>query len=717
MMKCTKCRKNDGEIIVQKQHQHQTNMDFLCQECASKEGITSGLSLNMKDMIKSMEPLLKNMQFQFGDHQSGTMQRENEEESEQTRTGKGKKLGVLLKYGVDINERAENGEIDPVIGRDEEVERAIQILNRRTKNNPVLIGEPGVGKTAIVEGIALRISEGKVPYKLQGKRIYSLDISSITAGTMFRGMFEERMNEILKALEKRDDLIVFIDELHTIMGAGSTMESDMDIANMLKPHLARGKIKIIGATTLEEYRKIEKDSALERRFQPVKVTEPSLATSIEILNGIKDKYEQYHGVIFDQAAVEACVYLSDRYISERYMPDKAIDLMDEVGSRINLQKVVPQEVTTQRLEELRELEDEAHFNREYEQAMKYRMEREVIEKTLEHSTQAHPHKVSVTEIQWILEKMTGIPVQSLSQDEKVSLSTLQERMKNQVIGQDLAVNEIVKAVKRNRIGIKMKKKPITFLFAGPTGVGKTELTKVLAKELFGAKENIIRLDMSEYREGHSTSKLIGSPPGYVGHEQGGGLTEKVRRNPYSIILLDEVEKAHPDVMQTFLQVFDDGRMTDSHGKTVDFSHAVIIMTSNLGATAPKKTGFTKQEHSDLYREAIHRHFAPEFINRIDAIIPFEKLSVEQLVKIVELMTRELMDQLHEKDIVLDLSQEAKEWIVNKGYDEKFGARPLSRAITTHLEDQLVDLLIERDDIQKVVVGVQGNALSFDINPI
>lgn len=711
MTKCTRCKTKEGSVLIHKQIQNQIQIEFLCEDCAKKEGAEqSGSAINVNDIFKTLGPMLRGFQFPF---EGNTKTREREKEETPAAKKRMVDLGVLAKYCTDINDRAAKGEIDPVIGRNDEVERAIQILNRRTKNNPVLIGEPGVGKTAIVEGIALRINAGEVPYKLKDKRILSLDVSTITAGTMFRGMFEERMNEILDALEKREDLIIFIDELHTIMGAGASMDSDMDIANMLKPHLARGKVKIIGATTLEEYRKIEKDSALARRFQTIKVAEPSLATTIEILNGIKGKYEVFHGVIFTPEAIAACVTLADRYISDRYMPDKAIDLLDEVGSRINLQKNIPQEIKQERLEELRALEETARLNREYEQALKYRVEREMIDKTIEEQKTKSEHNVTVGEIQFILEKMTGIPVQSLSQDEKVSLALLTDRISEQIIGQTAAVSEVVRAVKRNKMQLKKKKKPITFLFAGPTGVGKTELAKVLAQELFGSRDNIIRLDMSEYREPHSASKLIGSPPGYVGHEQGGGLTEKVRRKPYSILLLDEVEKAHPDVMQTFLQVFDDGRLTDSHGKTVDFSHTVIIMTSNLGATAPKKTGFAKQDQSEPYRDAVYGHFAPEFINRIDAIVPFERLGESDMLQIVDLMTKELIIGLREKGIELTLSKEAKQWIVQKGYDEKFGARPLARAIATHLEDKIADLLIETEGVKTIKVNTEQDQLSLE----
>jgi ATP-dependent Clp protease ATP-binding subunit ClpE len=711
--KCTKCQTNDATTIIHKNVNGNMSFEMLCTSCAktNKAG-NDEFAVDMSQIMNQFGPMLKNLQkdmeqnfgqsFSSSFGQMGTRTKEAPPEKEK---GKKKKvdLGVLEKYAIDMSLRAENGEIDPVIGRNTEVARTIQILNRRTKNNPVLIGEPGVGKTAIVEGIALRILEGNVPDKLKEKRIITLDVASITSGTMFRGMFERNMQEILEALEERDDLIVFIDELHTIMGAGSTMESDMDVANMLKPHLARGVIKIIGATTLEEYRKIEKDSALERRFQSVKVDEPNLEDAIEILRGIKGKYEQYHGVTFSDEAVRACVILSDRYVTDRYMPDKAIDLLDEVGSRINLQRGAPATVTASAVEALRDKEEQASFERDYEQALKYRVERESLEKVVEEQKTRATHAVTVEEIQLILEQMTGIPVQALSKDEKASLSELEPRLRSKVIGQSEAVSEVVRAVKRNRMSLKKKKKPVSLLFAGPTGVGKTELTKVLAKELFGSADNIIRLDMSEYREGHSLSKLIGSPPGYVGHDKAGGLTEKVRRKPYSIILLDEVEKAHPEVMQTFLQVFDDGRLTDSHGKTVDFTHTVIVMTSNLGATSPKKTGFSQKDDSDTYLEAIYAHFAPEFINRLDAIIPFSKLSQGEIVKIVDLMLTELSEGLNEKGITLSVSDEAKGYLAEKGYSERFGARPLARTIAKYVEDKIADLMLEREVIETLHV--------------
>lgn len=701
MRKCDRCGKNPSSIIIRKTINGKLYEEFYCTTCANEKGLNAKgsfpnqtpFNLDMGDLVGMIE--------QFFDPNRSEV---NPDPKNNTRTAKNvrRKKGILSDYSINLTDLARNGEIDQIIGRNKEVDRVMHILNRRTKNNPVLIGEPGVGKTAIAEGLAIRIVNGDVPEKLRNKEVISLDISSVTAGTMYRGMFEDRMKKILREVESRNDIILFIDELHMIMGAGSSMESSMDAANILKPYLSRGKIQLIGATTLEEYRKIEKDTALSRRFQPVTVKEPTLEETKKILLGLREHYESYHGVKFSDEIIEYIVKLADRYIPERFMPDKAIDLLDEVGARINLEIDAPviDEYTKKKLDDLIQKEQEAAEEKNYELAMQYRSERIRINNELQPE-----YSVTTNDIEKIVEDMTGIPVQQLSEQERTGLSSLEENLSSNVIGQEEAVTAVVKAVKRHRLNIRKKYKPITFLFSGPTGVGKTELTKQLANELFGNKDKVIRFDMSEYMEEHSVSKLIGSPPGYVGHEEAGQLTEKVRRNPYSIILLDEFEKAHPKIQHIFLQVFDDGRLTDSHGKTVDFSNTIIVMTSNLGATQNKSTGFVV-DNKRHYIDAIHNHFSPEFINRIDAIVPFNHLEKDHILQIVDLSLIDLIEGLKEKGITLHLNDEAKEFLADKGYDEKFGARPLLRTITSELEDPITDLLISKNDVENIYVSVK-----------
>ncbi|QOR67754.1 ATP-dependent Clp protease ATP-binding subunit [Cytobacillus suaedae] len=610
--------------------------------------------------------------------------------------------GFLDQFGRNLTHLAKAGLIDPVIGREEEVKRIIEILNRRNKNNPVLIGEPGVGKTAVVEGLALSISKGEVPSKLLNKEVYLLDVASLVSNTGIRGQFEERMKQLIAELQKHKNIILFIDEIHQLVGAGSA-EGSMDAGNILKPALARGELQLVGATTLKEYRKIEKDAALERRFQPVTVSEPTPEKAIEILKGIQSKYEAFHGVTYSEEAIKACVTLSHRYIQDRFLPDKAIDLLDEAGSKANLLlKPVDTTAIQDRLKNIAIEKDKAAKEENYELAAKLRDEEQKLEKQLETDQTQSSSVVEVSDIQKIIEKKTGIPVGKLQEDEQAKMRHLVENLNKKVIGQDEAVSKVAKAIRRSRAGLKAKTRPIgSFLFVGPTGVGKTELTKTLAEELFGSKDAMIRLDMSEYMEKHSVSKIIGSPPGYVGHDEAGQLTEKVRRNPYSIILLDEIEKAHPDVQHMFLQILEDGRLTDSQGRTVSFKETVIIMTSNAGVGFKKiSVGFenmgTDAVKESTILESLGSHFKPEFLNRFDSIIEFKQLEKENLLQIVELMLEELQATLSEQNITLKVSTEVKEKLAELGYHPAFGARPLRRVIQEQIEDQIADVLLETE---------------------
>ena len=619
--------------------------------------------------------------------------------------------GLLDELAKNITNDAKEGRIDPVIGRDQEVKRVIETLNRRNKNNPVLIGEPGVGKTAIAEGLALKIHEGDVPAKLLNKQVYMLDVASLVSNTGIRGQFEERMKQLIEEIESRDDLIVFIDEIHLLVGAGSSEGSKMDAGNILKPALARGSMQLIGATTLKEYRQIEKDAALERRFQPIIVKEPSAEDAITILNGIKDRYETFHEVRYSDEAIRAFVTLSQRYIQDRFLPDKAIDLMDEVGARLNLEhSSADAEAINTRLDKVVQQKEQAAEAEDYEKAAALREEEVQLRQQLETANQGREtlYEVTVEDIEEIVEEKTGIPVTKLQASEQAKMKDLAENMRTKVIGQEEAVDKIAKAIRRSRAGLKSKHRPIgSFLFVGPTGVGKTEITKVLAEELFGSRDTLIRLDMSEYMEKHAVSKIIGSPPGYVGHEEAGQLTEKVRRNPYSILLLDEIEKAHPDVQHMFLQIMEDGRLTDSHGRTVSFKDTVIIMTSNAG-TGEKKinVGFNQSAHESVSMlDSLGDYFKPEFLNRFDAIVSFNELTEDNLLEIVDLMLVDLEEAIEENDIAISISSEAKRELVKLGYDKRFGARPLRRIIQDKIEDPLTDLLLEVDQLEKVHVDV------------
>ena len=646
----------------------------------------------------------------------------------------------LDNYGIDLTKAAEGGKLDPVVGREKEIERIAQILSRRKKNNPILIGEPGVGKSAIAEGLALRIVEKRVSRALFGKRIVSLDMTAVVAGTKYRGQFEERIRAILTEVKKHPDVILFIDEIHTIVGAGSAAGS-MDAANMLKPALARGEIQCIGATTLDEYRKnIEKDGALERRFQKVLVEPTSPEETLQILRNIKDKYEEHHNVTYTDEALEACVRLTDRYVTDRYFPDKAIDAMDEAGSRIHLTHIsVPQEIEEQErlIEEAQQHKNEAIRLQNFELAASFRDRENQYTEQLERLKNEWKEKlkdnretVDAPQIEEVVSMISGVPVQRMAQAEGVRLKGMKQALLSKVIGQDKAVETLVRSIQRSRVGLKDPNKPIgTFLFLGPTGVGKTHLAKELAKNMFGTTDAIIRIDMSEYMEKFTVSRLIGAPPGYVGYEEGGQLTEKVRRHPYSIVLLDEIEKAHSDVFNMLLQVMDEGRLTDSLGRTVDFKNTIIIMTSNIGTRQLKEfgkgIGFTAQagenekEHANsVIRKALNKSFAPEFINRLDEIVTFDQLDIASLEKIIDIELAGLYKRIEGCGYHLLLDQEAKRFVAEKGYDVQFGARPLKRSIQNHLEDGLAELIINEEpqagDTLHVYMNAQGDGVEMKV---
>lgn len=624
--------------------------------------------------------------------------------------------GLLKEFGINVTEIARRGDIDPVIGRDDEIIRVIEILNRRTKNNPVLIGEPGVGKTAVVEGLAQKIVDGDVPHKLQGKQVIRLDVVSLVQGTGIRGQFEERMQKLMEEIRKREDIILFIDEIHEIVGAGSASDGNMDAGNILKPALARGELQLVGATTLNEYRIIEKDAALERRMQPVKVDEPTVDETITILKGIQKKYEDYHHVQYTDAAIEAAATLSNRYIQDRFLPDKAIDLLDEAGSKMNLTlNFVDPKVIDQHLIEAENLKSQATREEDFEKAAYFRDQiakyKEMQKKKI---TDQDTPIISEKTIEHIIEQKTNIPVGDLKEKEQSQLIHLAEDLKSHVIGQDDAVDKIAKAIRRNRVGLGTPNRPIgSFLFVGPTGVGKTELSKQLAIELFGSADSMIRFDMSEYMEKHSVAKLVGAPPGYVGYDEAGQLTEKVRHNPYSLILLDEVEKAHPDVMHMFLQVLDDGRLTDGQGRTVSFKDAIIIMTSNAGTGKTEASvgfGATREGRTNSVLGELGNFFSPEFMNRFDGIIEFKALSKDNLLQIVELMLADVNKRLSSNNIRLDVTDKVKEKLVDLGYDPKMGARPLRRTIQDYIEDTITDYYLENPSEKdlKAVMTSKGN---------
>ncbi len=647
---------------------------------------------------------------------------------------------VLDSFSTDMTKAAEEGKLDPVVGREKEIERLAQILSRRKKNNPILIGEPGVGKSAIVEGLAMRIVERKVSRILFDKRVVALDMTAVVAGTKYRGQFEERIRSILNELKKNPDIILFIDEIHNIVGAGSAAGS-MDAANILKPSLARGEIQCIGATTLDEYRQnIEKDGALERRFQKVMVEPTTPEETLQILKNIKEKYEEHHCVNYTDEALEACVKLTDRYISDRNFPDKAIDALDEAGSRVHLTNVsVPKEIEEQEklIEEARKHKNEAVNLQNFELAASFRDQEknymnqlEVMKREWEENLKQQRETVDAPQIENVVSMMSGVPVQRMAQAEGIRLKGMKEELKSRVIAQDKAVDTLVKAIQRSRVGLKDPNKPIgTFLFLGPTGVGKTHLAKELARQLFGTTDAMIRIDMSEYMEKYSVSRLVGAPPGYVGYEEGGQLTEKVRRRPYSIVLLDEIEKAHSDVFNLLLQVMDEGRLTDSNGRTVDFKNTVIIMTSNIGTRQLKEfgkgIGFAAQLRTDdseysrsVITKALNKSFAPEFINRLDEIITFDQLDVEALSKIIDIELKRLYQRMESIGYKLQIDDDAKRYVAEKGYDVQFGARPLKRSIQSNLEDGLAELILNEEpqngDVIHVSLKPSGDGLQMKI---
>ena len=731
-MLCQNCKINDSTIHLYTNINGQQKQIDLCQNCYKiiktdpNNTLFKGMTdLNNRDFdpfgdffndLNNFRPSSNNIPpTQSGDGHGG-----NGGYGPQNRgplqTPPSQERGLLEEYGINVTEIARRGDIDPVIGRDEEIIRVIEILNRRTKNNPVLIGEPGVGKTAVVEGLAQKIVDGDVPHKLQGKQVIRLDVVSLVQGTGIRGQFEERMQKLMEEIRKREDIILFIDEIHEIVGAGSAGDGNMDAGNILKPALARGELQLVGATTLNEYRIIEKDAALERRMQPVKVDEPTVEETITILKGVQKKYEDYHHVKYTDAAIEAAANLSNRYIQDRFLPDKAIDLLDEAGSKMNLTlNFVDPKVIDQRLIEAENLKAQATREEDFEKAAYFRDQIAKYKEMQKNKvTDQDTPIISEKTIEHIIEQKTNIPVGELKEKEQSQLIHLAEDLKAHVIGQDEAVDKIAKAIRRNRVGLGTPNRPIgSFLFVGPTGVGKTELSKQLAIELFGSADSMIRFDMSEYMEKHSVAKLVGAPPGYVGYDEAGQLTEKVRRNPYSLILLDEVEKAHPDVMHMFLQVLDDGRLTDGQGRTVSFKDAIIIMTSNAGtgkAEASVGFGAAREGRTNSVLGELGNFFSPEFMNRFDGIIEFKALSKDNLLQIVELMLADVNKRLSSNNIHLDVTDKVKEKLVDLGYDPKMGARPLRRTIQDHIEDAITDYYLENPSEKdlKAVMTSNGN---------
>ncbi|MDC1539198.1 ATP-dependent Clp protease ATP-binding subunit [Flavobacteriaceae bacterium] len=663
-------------------------------------------------------------------------------QSSNQKGGKKSKTPVLDNFGRDLTAMAEQGKLDPVVGRDKEIQRVSQILSRRKKNNPLLIGEPGVGKSAIAEGLAIRIIKRKVSRILFNKRVVTLDLASIVAGTKYRGQFEERMKAVMNELEKNDDIILFIDEIHTIVGAGGATGS-LDASNMFKPALARGELQCVGATTLDEYRQhIEKDGALERRFQKVIVEPTSVSETIEILNNIKNKYEDHHNVEYTDAAIEACVKLTNRYMSDRFLPDKAIDALDEAGSRVHITNIdVPSQIVEleAELEEVKATKNSVVKKQKYEEAAKLRDDEKRLEKSLTEAqekweTESKLNRIVVTEdnVAEVVSMMTSIPVNRIAQTESNKLSKLPELISGKVIGQDEAVSKVVKAIQRNRAGLKDPNKPIgSFIFLGQTGVGKTQLAKVLAKELFDSEDTLVRIDMSEYMEKFAISRLVGAPPGYVGYEEGGQLTEKIRRKPYAVVLLDEIEKAHPDVFNMLLQVLDDGFLTDSLGRKIDFSNTIIIMTSNIGARKLKDFGSgvgfgtaaqKSQEASNarsVIENALKKAFAPEFLNRIDDVVVFNNLEKEDIDRIIDIELAKLLERISELGYSLKLSKKAKRFIADKGFDKEYGARPLKRAIQKYIEDALAEEIIKSNvhegDTITLDVGKDDSKLDVKIS--
>ncbi len=784
-MLCSICNKNQAVIFINKQGEDgKQKMEGYCYECAKKQGINPMESLmkqanlsekDLNDMTKQIETMMSDLTqnmdvdslseqmedmdmddlseektpIQFGAIPLGSIfsgmfgNSSSEEAAEDANTSsnntssekkkvkvkkeKDKRRKSLETFGTNLTQKAKNGQLDMVVGRDKEIQRMIQILNRRSKNNPCLIGEPGVGKTAIAQGLAIKIATGKVPAKLLNKEVYLIDMTAVVAGTQFRGQFEARMKSIIDECKSLGNIILVIDEIHNIIGAGDA-EHSMNAANILKPSLSNGEIQLIGTTTLKEYRKyIEKDSALERRFQPVIVEEPSVTDSIDILEGIKKYYEDYHKVKISNDVIKQTVVMSEKYIHDRFLPDKAIDILDEACSRINLnnKELYELEVLKNQLKAVQEEKEEAaqaDSTEDYQKAAELKTkECSLMEQIDELNKRLKLKSLTVQDIAEVIESWTKIPVKKITEAETQKLLNLEENLHKRVVGQQSAVEAVSRAIRRNRAGLKSTKRPPSFIFVGPTGVGKTELAKSLSFEMFGKEDAIIRIDMSEYMEGHSTSKLIGSPPGYVGYDDAGQLTEKVKRNPYSIVLLDEIEKAHPDVFNILLQVLDDGRLTDSQGNTVSFENTILIMTSNAGSNQNTNSigfGGSRMDQNKVM-DSLKETFRPEFLNRIDEIVIFEQLHQEQLLQIVDLMLEDTKKALADKDITLVVSEPAKKFLLEKGTDIKYGARPLRRAIQRYLEDELSEKILRKEllNSQTVTIDLEENQLTFSVKTV
>ena len=783
-MLCSECNKNPAILFYKKIEDGKESLEGYCYSCAKKKGINPAEVLseqnnilgndrpNINDMSKQFESIFKDLAENINledleniegaitfdnidgkEDESGVtpkisgaaiplgsifnMFQNNNESNEETEPNMGrkkvkvekrpkqnKKKKFLDTFGTNLTTKAKNNQLDMVIGREKEIQRIVQILNRRSKNNPCLIGEPGVGKTAIAQGLAIKIANQNVPAKLLNKEVYLLDMTSVIAGTQFRGQFESRMKGIIDECKEYGNIILVIDEIHNIIGAGDG-EHSMNAANILKPALSNGEVQLIGTTTLKEYRKyIEKDSALERRFQQVLVEEPSIDDSIGILEGIKKYYEEYHKVKISSDVIRQAVIMSEKYIHDRFLPDKAIDILDEACSRINLENkaLYKLEMLKQELSKVQAEKEEviaADSTEDYQKAADLKTrECQLIEEIDKLSAKTKPKQLTVQDIATVIENWTKIPVKKITEEETQKLLNLETNLHKRIIGQDEAVSSVARAIRRNRAGLKSTKRPPSFIFVGPTGVGKTELAKSLAYEMFGSEDSIIRIDMSEYMESHSTSKLIGAPPGYVGYDDAGQLTDKVKRKPYSIILLDEIEKAHPDVFNILLQVLDDGKLTDSQGNTVSFSNTIIIMTSNAGSNVNNNSiGFGNETvNKDKLIDRLKEYFRPEFLNRVDEIISFDSLTKEQLLQIVDLMLKDTSKALQDKDITLGVSSKAKNYLLEKGTDIKFGARPLRRAIQRYIEDELSEMILRGQliDGQKVVVDFEKDKLKFKV---
>ena len=787
-MICSECKKNPAILFYEKIDNGKTTMEGLCYDCAKKKGIDatevlakqqdilSKDKINFADMNKQLESIFKdlaenidinNLENIEGAITFGNVDEDGENEDDEERpkfagaaiplgsifsnmfngqktnsenqeneskktirvekkknVKQSKKKKFLDTYGTNLTNKAKNNELDLVIGRDKEIQRVIQILNRRSKNNPCLIGEPGVGKTAIAQGLAIKIANQNVPAKLLNKEVYLLDMTSVIAGTQFRGQFESRMKGIIDECKEYGNIILVIDEIHNIIGAGDG-EHSMNAANILKPSLSNGEIQLIGTTTLTEYRKyIEKDTALERRFQQVLVEEPNIDDSIHILEGIKKYYEEYHKVKISTDVIKQTVIMSEKYIHDRFLPDKAIDILDEACSRINLENkdLYQLEMLKQELKNVQAQKEEvaqADTTEDYQKAADLKTkECKLIEEIDKINKKMKPRNLTIQDIATVIESWTKIPVKKITEAETQKLLNLETNLHKRVIGQEEAVNAVSRAIRRNRAGLQNEKRPPSFIFVGPTGVGKTELAKSLAYEMFGSEDSIIRIDMSEYMESHSTSKLIGAPPGYVGYDDAGQLTEKVKRKPYSIILLDEIEKAHPDVFNILLQVLDDGKLTDSQGNTVSFANTIIIMTSNAGSNLNTNSiGFGKQTvDKNKIEDSLKDVFRPEFLNRIDEIIVFNSLNKDELLQIVDLMLKDTIKALKAKDISFEISNSAKQFILDKGTNIKFGARPLRRAIQRYLEDEISEKILkgELTNGQTITINLSNNELTFEI---